>query len=94
MSICIYLFFLHIVWTTGLQNIATEEAKSSGSRMLSIKDELHEVFRGAIEAAVPEVKDAPVAITPSTKENFGDYQCNSAMAISGVCTNVTLKRVV
>ena len=65
------------------RNITIEEAKTPpGSKMLSIKDQLHEVFRVPIEAAFPDLKDPPVKITPSTKESFGDYQCNSAMAIA------------
>ena len=52
--------------------------------MISMIDSLTSVFKQAIYSAVPELPDPPVAITPSTKENFGDYQCNSAMNIAGV----------
>jgi len=67
-----------------VKNIAVESAKGSGERMACVKDSLHALFFDAIQAAVPELSDPPVAITPSTKENFGDYQCNSSMSIAGL----------
>lgn len=43
---------------------------------------LNEVFTSAINAAYPNLPDAPTVITESTKSTFGDYQCNSAMPIN------------
>lgn len=60
-----------------------EEAKS-GQYMPVILDQLEAVFRKAISSAYPDMENPPVMITPSTQEKFGDYQCNSAMALSGV----------
>jgi len=49
--------------------------------MVSVIALLLDVFGQAIRTAFPALTDVPVAVTPSTKENFGDYQCNSAMNI-------------
>lgn len=43
---------------------------------------LNEVFSSAIQAAYPALSNAPTVITDSTKPQFGDYQCNSAMQVS------------
>ena len=45
---------------------------------------LNEIFKKAIAAAFPDLVQAPVAIHPSQGDRFGDYQCNSAMAINQV----------
>lgn len=50
--------------------------------MISILKHLNEVFADAIQAAYPDLANAPTIITESTKASFGDYQCNSAMSIS------------
>ncbi|KAI5638469.1 tRNA synthetases class I (R) domain-containing protein [Phthorimaea operculella] len=48
-----------------------------------IIDELRNVFEVAITSAYPDLEDPPIAITLSgNNPKFGDYQCNSAMAIS------------
>ena len=60
-----------------------EKAKS-GNCMSSIQGRIRDAFAAAISAAYPDLGNAPVAVTPSTNEKFGDYQCNSAMAINGV----------
>ena len=60
-----------------------EEAKSVDC-MPSIVDDLEAVFNKVISQAYPDLKKPPVMITPSTQEKFGDYQCNSAMALAGV----------
>ena len=52
--------------------------------MISLKASVEDIFREAINSAVPELLSPPVAITASTKEAFGEYQCNSAMNIAGV----------
>ena len=44
------------------------------------------VFEYAIKTAFPDIPDPPINVTVSTKIEFGDYQCNSAMAIAGVST--------
>ncbi|XP_059913621.1 arginine--tRNA ligase, cytoplasmic [Gadus macrocephalus] len=53
-----------------------------GSRaMLNINQRLQQVFEDAIRAACPQVADPPLAVTPGRDPKFGDYQCNSAMAL-------------
>lgn len=48
-----------------------------------IMNELENVFEVAIASAYTDLEDPPVAITISgNNPKFGDYQCNSAMAIS------------
>ena len=81
-----------LFYCSGLQNIDMEESKSGSAAepenpadyMVSIKDRLTELFTSALNGAFPELLNPPAALTPSTKENFGDYQCNSAMNISQV----------
>ena len=55
--------------------------------MVSIKDRLTQLFSSALREAFSDLTDPPAALTPSTKENFGDYQCNSAMNIAQVKKN-------
>ncbi|KAK2184774.1 hypothetical protein NP493_253g02015 [Ridgeia piscesae] len=62
------------------RSLAAEEA-SGQDCMVSVIALLLDVFGQAIRTAFPALTDVPVAVTPSTKENFGDYQCNSAMNI-------------
>uniref|UniRef100_A0A2A4K4Y4 Probable arginine--tRNA ligase, cytoplasmic n=1 Tax=Heliothis virescens TaxID=7102 RepID=A0A2A4K4Y4_HELVI len=50
---------------------------------ICLVDELKNIFEVAITSAYPDLKDPPVVITLSgNNPKFGDYQCNSAMAIS------------
>lgn len=66
------------------KNIEIEESvgKSKGPKMISILGTVTRVFEQAILKAFPDMLNAPVAVTSSTQEKFGDYQCNSAMTIS------------
>ncbi|XP_069826779.1 arginine--tRNA ligase, cytoplasmic isoform X2 [Dendropsophus ebraccatus] len=50
--------------------------------MININVQLQEIFGRAIRASYPELVDAPLAVTPSQQPKFGDYQCNSAMAMT------------
>ncbi|XP_056372464.1 arginine--tRNA ligase, cytoplasmic isoform X2 [Hyla sarda] len=50
--------------------------------MININVQLQEIFGRAIRASYPELVNAPLAVTPSQQPKFGDYQCNSAMAIT------------
>ncbi|XP_063988693.1 arginine--tRNA ligase, cytoplasmic isoform X2 [Diachasmimorpha longicaudata] len=50
--------------------------------MVSIYDNLEKLFLEAINKTYPDVVDPPVVITQSKDAKFGDYQCNSAMALS------------
>ena len=42
------------------------------------------LFKKAVGSAFPGLPGAPVIVQPSQNERFGDYQCNSAMAINQV----------
>lgn len=54
--------------------------------MQSIHAILQSVFTDAIMKAFPDIMDPPVVISISDKNpKFGDYQCNSAMALSKLC---------
>ncbi|KAM4037030.1 arginine--tRNA ligase, cytoplasmic isoform 4-T5 [Anomaloglossus baeobatrachus] len=50
--------------------------------MININVQLQEIFGRAIRASYPELINAPLAVTPSQQPKFGDYQCNSAMAMT------------
>lgn len=50
-----------------------------GSSMLG---RLNDIFKKAIIEAFPSVDNVPLSLTETTNSKFGDYQCNSAMAIS------------
>ena len=53
--------------------------------MVNLVAELEKLFGDAIKCAFPDAKSIPpAAITIAQNDNFGDYQCNNAMAISGV----------
>uniref|UniRef100_A0A7I4YCV7 Probable arginine--tRNA ligase, cytoplasmic n=1 Tax=Haemonchus contortus TaxID=6289 RepID=A0A7I4YCV7_HAECO len=53
--------------------------KDYGSSIIS---RLSDLFKDAIEEAFPSIERVSVALTETTNPKFGDYQCNSAMAIS------------
>ena len=61
-----------------------EEKANSKKVMTNCQFTLHELFGKAIRAAFPNLPEAPVIVQPSQGEKFGDYQCNSAMAINQV----------
>lgn len=52
--------------------------------MLNINQRLQEVFGLAIRTSFPELENPPLALAPNQQPKFGDYQCNSAMAMSQV----------
>ena len=52
--------------------------------MLNIQYALNAIFETAINEAFSAIEKAPVALTQAQNPKFGDYQCNSAMAISKV----------
>ncbi|XP_073445564.1 arginine--tRNA ligase, cytoplasmic isoform X2 [Dendrobates tinctorius] len=59
-----------------------EEKNRSVKSMININVQLQEIFGRAIRASYPELVNAPLAVTPSQQPKFGDYQCNSAMAMT------------
>lgn len=65
-----------------LRKSLQEEKDRSGKSMININVQLQEIFGRAIRASYPELVNAPLAVTPSQQPKFGDYQCNSAMAMT------------
>ena len=60
--------------------------------MRSLLHDVEAVFGAAISAAYPALPGATLMVTASTNPKFGDYQCNSAMAIAGVSKLYALLR--
>ena len=71
---CLYINF---------QSIKEEKANSK-KIMTNCQFTLNELFRKAIAVTFPDLPDAPVIVQASQGDKFGDYQCNSAMAINQV----------
>ena len=71
---CLYINF---------QSIKEEKANSKRI-MTNCQFTLNELFRKAIALTFPDLPDAPVIVQASQGDKFGDYQCNSAMAINQV----------
>ncbi|XP_002735133.1 arginine--tRNA ligase, cytoplasmic-like [Saccoglossus kowalevskii] len=73
------------------RSLAEEESRYE-KVMPSLLVDLNSVFEGAIKAAAPELADPPIAISLSTAEKFGEYQCNSAMGISQQLKGLGIKK--
>ena len=58
--------------------------------MTNINQRLQEIFGEAIRASCPELDNPPLAVTPNQQAKFGDYQCNSAMAMAQVFPRICL----
>ncbi|XP_068617631.1 arginine--tRNA ligase, cytoplasmic [Battus philenor] len=57
-----------------------------------ILDELKKVFEIAIRSAYPDLDDPPIVLTLSSNNpKFGDYQCNSALAITQLLKGMSVK---
>lgn len=78
------MFQLYVLVDSYFQNIEIEESVGKSPKMISILGTVTRVFEQAIRKAFPDLETS-VAVTASTQEKFGDYQCNSAMTISQVC---------
>lgn len=64
-----------------LPTLITDLSSIEGN--ICVLDELKNVFEVAIRSAYPDLEDPPVVLSLSgNNPKFGDYQCNSAMAIS------------
>ncbi|XP_029942484.1 arginine--tRNA ligase, cytoplasmic [Salarias fasciatus] len=61
-----------------------QEAPPPSRAMTNINQRLQDVFGVAIRAACPELDHPPLSVTPNQQAKFGDYQCNSAMALAQV----------
>uniref|UniRef100_UPI00398EE9EA arginine--tRNA ligase, cytoplasmic isoform X1 n=1 Tax=Pristiophorus japonicus TaxID=55135 RepID=UPI00398EE9EA len=65
-----------------LKRSLQEEESKAGTSMININQHLQNIFSVAIKVTYPHFENLPLAVTPSQHPKFGDYQCNSAMAIS------------
>ncbi|TDH05253.1 hypothetical protein EPR50_G00141690, partial [Perca flavescens] len=63
----------------GLQE---ERTTHCGKSMMNINLRLQEIFGEAIRASCPELDNPPLSVAPNQQAKFGDYQCNSAMAMA------------
>ncbi|KAF3841170.1 hypothetical protein F7725_007032 [Dissostichus mawsoni] len=61
-----------------------ERTVHCGKSMTNILHRLEEIFCEAIRAAYPELEDPPLSVASSQQPRFGEYQCNSAMAIAQI----------
>lgn len=52
--------------------------------MMNINQYLQEIFEVAIRTSFPDLENPPLALAPNQQTKFGDYQCNSAMAMAQV----------
>lgn len=52
--------------------------------MMNINQYLQEIFEVAIRSSFPDLENPPLALAPNQQAKFGDYQCNSAMAMAQV----------
>lgn len=50
--------------------------------MKTIHEQLSSTFTSALQTAFPDLEKPSVEVTQSTQENFGHYQCNSAMKLA------------
>ncbi|KAB5548644.1 hypothetical protein PHYPO_G00057960 [Pangasianodon hypophthalmus] len=74
-----------------LKRSIQEENSYSSKSMTNINQRLQEIFGHAISVAYPDVENPPLAVTPNQQPKFGDYQCNSAMAMSQMMKGKGLK---
>uniref|UniRef100_A0A7N8YQX8 Arginine--tRNA ligase, cytoplasmic n=1 Tax=Mastacembelus armatus TaxID=205130 RepID=A0A7N8YQX8_9TELE len=67
-----------------LKRSLEEERTHCTKSMMNINQRLQEIFGEAIRASCPDLDNPPLAVTPNQQPKFGDYQCNSAMAMAQV----------
>uniref|UniRef100_A0A3Q2YS49 Arginine--tRNA ligase, cytoplasmic n=1 Tax=Hippocampus comes TaxID=109280 RepID=A0A3Q2YS49_HIPCM len=65
-----------------LKRSLQDEPPHCGTAMMNINQRLQEIFGRAIRASCPELDSPPLSVTPNQQAKFGDYQCNSAMAMA------------
>ncbi|XP_051537235.1 arginine--tRNA ligase, cytoplasmic [Myxocyprinus asiaticus] len=65
-----------------LKKSLQEEMCQNGKTMMNINQRLQQIFGESISTAYPDLENPPLAVTPNQQAKFGDYQCNSAMAMS------------
>ena len=52
--------------------------------MMNVKSALSGIFSCSIASTYPTLERIPVIVQAAQSQKFGDYQCNSAMAIAKV----------
>uniref|UniRef100_A0A9J8CVD1 Arginine--tRNA ligase, cytoplasmic n=2 Tax=Cyprinus carpio TaxID=7962 RepID=A0A9J8CVD1_CYPCA len=67
-----------------LKRSLQEEMSQNDNEMLNINQRLQQIFGEAINTAYPGLENPPLTVTPNQQAKFGDYQCNSAMAMAQV----------
>lgn len=65
-----------------LKRTLQDERTRCTKSMTNINQQLQQIFGEAIRASCPELDAPPLAVTPNQQPKFGDYQCNSAMAMA------------
>ncbi|XP_059382648.1 arginine--tRNA ligase, cytoplasmic [Carassius carassius] len=65
-----------------LKRSLQEEMSQNDKAMLNINQHLQQIFGDAINTAYPGIENPPLTVTPNQQAKFGDYQCNSAMAMA------------
>lgn len=65
-----------------LKRSLQEEMSQNDKAMLNINQHLQQIFGEAINTAYPGLENPPLTVTPNQQAKFGDYQCNSAMAMA------------
>uniref|UniRef100_A0A8C9WDT1 Arginine--tRNA ligase, cytoplasmic n=1 Tax=Scleropages formosus TaxID=113540 RepID=A0A8C9WDT1_SCLFO len=63
-------------------NILKRQSNQFNKNMLNINQHLQKLFGDAIRMAFPDLQNPPLSVAPSQQGRFGDYQCNSAMAMA------------
>jgi len=76
-----------------LQESVTMAKEKSSKKMMNVQEALNFVFETAICEAYPAVTNPPVSLTLAKNPKFGDYQCNSAMAISKLLLAATGEKI-
>ncbi|XP_059208366.1 arginine--tRNA ligase, cytoplasmic [Centropristis striata] len=73
------------------RSLQEERATHCGKSMTNINERLQEIFGEAIRAACPELDNPPLSVAPNQQAKFGDYQCNSAMAMAQMLKSKGMK---
>ncbi|KAL0994432.1 hypothetical protein UPYG_G00122230 [Umbra pygmaea] len=74
-----------------LKRSLQEEKCQYSKSMMNINQRLQDIFGEAIRYAYPDLENPPLAVTPNQQAKFGDYQCNSAMAMAQMMKSKGLK---
>ncbi|KAF4098333.1 arginine--tRNA ligase, cytoplasmic [Onychostoma macrolepis] len=65
-----------------LKRSLQEEMSQNDKVMLNVNQRLQQIFGEAISTTYPGLENPPLTVTPNQQAKFGDYQCNSAMAMA------------